>query len=314
MKKYIITAIVIICLVISVILFWIKVGSQEVIDNESSIKLNSNIEETNGNYDDKDIIPDNVAVIKDGKIYNENIINDFIKADKTEEMELNIVDEGKNISIKFIAPTEPQSGENGYDIGDGTVETRKKIFGYYVVSMEGEEKQREFTNIDHRLVKVISNDKVVLCFDAPFIKYISNDYLEICKYDLSSSGYSKGFNLIFHQRKDMGIKEVFDYGEYKVKTFGGDVDIVINDKTYSLEEVLTSKILTPEDILNQAKLDNEYGYCQYGYYEDGGSTEYCYYGEQNNQYTILKLNTLDGEKDLVIGMAGPILANYNKQK
>ena len=55
------------------------------------------------------------------------------------------------------------------------------------------------------------------------------------------------------QRKDLGIKEVFDYGEYKVKTFGGDV-------------------------------------------------------------TLLKLNTLDGDKDLIIGMGGQIINSYNKNR
>jgi len=39
-----------------------------------------------------------------------------------------------------------------------------------------------------------------------------------------------------------------------------------------------------------------------GYYYDGGSTEYYY-----DDYTILKFNSLDGCKDLVIGPSGAII-------
>ena len=66
---------------------------------------------------------------------------------------------------------------------------------------------------------------------------------------------------------------------------------------YSLEEALKNKILKVEDIMTQAKLDEKYGICDTAYYTDGGSIEYRY-----KDYTILKYNTLDGNKDLFIGM------------
>ena len=86
------------------------------------------------------------------------------------------------------------------------------------------------------------------------------------------------------------------------------------DAVYSLEDALNRKVITPEDIFAQVKKDLKYGVCMDGMYSDGGSIEYCYYGEKDNQYTILKLGTLDGEKDLVIGMGGQILSSYNKNK
>ena len=133
MKRTIIFVVLIICLVVSIILFWIKVGSQEIVDGGDNVEKTS-IEEIDEDKksDTEEVAQDKVAMIKDGKIYSEEIIDNFLESEKVDGMELNIVYEGKNVSLKYIAPTEPQSGENGYDIGDGTGETKKKIFGYYM--------------------------------------------------------------------------------------------------------------------------------------------------------------------------------------
>ena len=113
----------------------------------------------------------------------------------------------------------------------------------------------------------------------------------------------------------MGIETIFNFEEYDVKTFGGDVSIIIeNNKTYDLKDALTQEIITPNDILSQVELDSKYGICKKDMYKDGGSLEYCYYGEVDNQYTILKFNSIDGNKDLIIGMVGPILNLYDKNK
>ena len=78
---------------------------------------------------------------------------------------------------------------------------------------------------------------------------------------------------------------------------------------YNLEDALKQKVITPNDILEQSKTDGKYGICDGDSYYDGGSMEYRY-----NDFTILKLNTLDGDKDLVIGMRGQIIDLYNKNK
>ena len=231
----------------------------------------------------------NVVIIKNDKIENENLIDTYLESSKTDGMELNIIDEDKNICIKYIAPTEPQSGENGYDIGDGSMETRKKIFGYYIYSVDGEIKG-EFTNIDHKIARGIGNGKVTLYFNAEAIDYIQIP--TICDYDLDSSNYIEKFKLTYRQRKDLGINEIFNYGEYKVKTFGGNVSITIDgDMVYELEDALNQKIITPDDIINQAKLDFKYGVCQEDYYSDGGSIEYKYWGKETRTNSIYNLKT-----------------------
>lgn len=117
-------------------------------------------------------------------------------------------------------------------------------------------------------------------------------------------------DLTYMQRKDMGVKQIakinqFDNTDFEVYTLGGDVTITIEqDMVYSLEEALNQKIITVNSILEQAKLDEEYGICETAFYKDGESTEYRY-----KDYTILKFNTLDGNKDLIIGMSDSIINN-----
>ena len=127
---------------------------------------------------------------------------------------------------------------------------------------------------------------------------------------MNSSNYTTKYELSYIQRKDLGIKEVGDNGEYKIKTFGGDVELTVeDDMVYTLDDAIKQGIITCDDILNQCKIDEKYGKCEKAYYSDGGSTEYLY-----NDYTILKLNTLNGDKDLIIGMHGQIINSYENNK
>ena len=60
---------------------------------------------------------------------------------------------------------------------------------------------------------------------------------------------------------------------------------------YELEDALNQKIITPDDIINQAKLDFKYGVCQEDYYSDGGSIEYKYWGKGPRANSIYNLKT-----------------------
>ena len=270
-------------------------------------------------------ISKDVVIIKNNKIQNEYLIDEFIeKTDytKNESQELNIMQDDKNIKITYTPGqyaniykqgTEGEVVSFNLPLDDGSFESRQKMYGYYSLIINDEEPLK-FALIDHHIARIIDGNNVVLYFDAPLIEYV--EIPNICSYSVESSDYSKKYSLIYRQRKDLGIKEIYDAGDYKIKTFGGDVSIIMNggDAVYSLEDALNRKVITPEDILAQVKKDLKYGVCMDGMYSDGGSIEYCYYGEKDNQYTILKLGTLDGEKDLVIGMGGPILSSYNKNK
>lgn len=273
----------------------------------------------------KEEISKDVVIIKDNNIQNEYLIDEFIsKTDytKNESQELNILQDDKKIKITYTPGEyaklyQKSAGKETISVttpeNDGAFESRQKYYGYYSLIIDDNEPLK-FALGDHYFARIIDGNNVVLYFDAPLIDYVETH--SICSYSVESSDYSKKYSLKYSQRKDLGIKEIFDAGDYKIKTFGGDVSIIMDggDVVYSLEDALNQKVITPDDILTQVKKDLKYGICMNGMYYDGGSVEYCYYGEIGNQYTILKLNTVDGQKDLVIGMGGQILNSYNKNK
>ena len=259
--------------------------------------------------EDNAIINNDTVIIKDGKIENEQLIDEFIEeavATNNVNKELNIVQDDKNIKVTYT-PGEYAVVDFARSVDDGTFESKKKVYGYYTLFVN-DEIQGEFPRTGHFIKRRVSNDTVILYFDAPLIEYETMP--EICRYSLESSNYTKKFEISYNQRKDLGIKTVFDAGDYSVMTFGGDVLVVIEgDMVYNLEDALNSKVTTPDDILEQAKIDLKYGVCEGRFFKDGGSIEYGY-----SNFTILKLNTGNVDKDLVIGMRGQIIDLYNKNK
>lgn len=105
------------------------------------------------------------------------------------------------------------------------------------------------------------------------------------------------FKLIFNAkpgkvRKQIVDKKTSDKYDYNVYVWNGDVKVLIDDKTYTLEEALDNEIITVEEIIAKAEKDIKKPLV----YRDGGSKEYHY-----EDYTIIKFNTLDGNKDVYIG-------------
>lgn len=261
---------------------------------------------------------EDTVVITDGKIENEKLIDEFINDSlKDTQNTLKIIEKNgeneTNIQITFVPKEEITTQENEIvniiaHIPE-TDEEYKKEYGYYIFSINGEEKAR-YDALRWEIKRATKDGRVTLHF------YTISDvteYPQICEYDIESSNYGQKFKITYNQRKDLGIKTIIDKNtsdkyDYSICTFGGDVTITIDeDEVYLLEDALIQNIISGEDILEQAKTDEKYGLCERGYYLDGGSTEYCY-----SDYTILKCDTLDGNKNLYIGMKGQILSQINR--
>lgn len=296
-------------IVILATLFLIIIGSFIFISKQNdtnTITINSSnttsLEENNENKKD-------TIIIKNGRIENEQLIDEFIEEaviTNNENKELNILQDDKKIKVTYT-PGEYAEVESARSIDDGTFESKKKVYGYYTL-LVNDEIQGEYPLVGHNIKRSSSNGTIILYFDAPLINYATIP--EICRYSLESSGHTRKFEIVYNQRKDLGIKTVFEAEEYAVKTFGGDVDIVIEgDMVYHLEDALNKKVITPDDILEQAKIDMKFGLCEGRFFKDGGSVEYGY-----NDFTVLKLHTGNGDNDLVIGMRGQIIDLYYKNK
>ncbi len=279
------------------------------------------IEEQNENQENQEIV-----TISNGNIQNENKIDAFIdKGDNREAdiLQMHIISNDKtdNVTVEFVPGTyDETSFEQSNTESDNTVnrqvprsvtteEEYEEVYGYYKVTVNDEETGRYDGLRWH--MKRITKDNTVQVIMEPYLIEVT-EFPVICEYSLDSSNYEKKFELTYMGRKDMGVKKIaeknqFDNLDFGVYTIAGDVSITIEgDMVYTLEDALSEKIITVQDILEQAKQDLKYGFCEEAYYQDGGSREYRY-----AEYTILKYNTLDGNKDLVIGMQGSIINQVN---
>lgn len=279
------------------------------------------IEKQNENQENPEIV-----TISNGNIQNENKIDAFIdKGDNREAdiLQIHIISNDKtdNVTVEFVPGTYDEISFEESNIESGnttnrqvprsvtTAEEYEEVYGYYKITVNGEETGR-YDGLRWHMKRVTKDNTVQVIMEPYVIEVI--EFPVICEYSLESSNYEKKFELTYMARKDMGVKKIaeknqFDNLDFGVYTIAGDVSITIEgDMVYSLENALTQGVLTVQDILEQAKQDEKYGFCEEAYYSDGGSTEYRY-----AEYTILKYNTLDGNKDLVIGMQGMIINQVN---
>ena len=131
----------------------------------------------------------------------------------------------------------------------------------------------------------------------------TNEILKISESD--SLNHTKSFEFIFNQSKDKNINLLYKTEKYSIKAFRGDVQILKQNKIYSLTDVLINNIITFNDIQQQIDLDKKLGFCKVSEYLDEGSIEYLY-----KNYTILEINEKNGNTDLIIGMKGSIIDDY----
>ena len=276
-----------------------------------------NIEKQSENQENEEIV-----IIDNGNIQNENKIDAFIdKGDNREAgiLQIHIISNDKtdNMTVEFVPGT---YDETSFEESENTVnrqvprsvttaEEYEEVYGYYKITMNGEETGR-YDGLRWHMKRVTKDNTIQVIMESYLIEV--TEFSVICEYSLESSNYEQKFELTYMARKDMGVKKIaeenqFDNLDFGVYTIAGDVSITIEgDMVYSLEDALTQGVITVQDILEQAKQDEKYGFCEEAYYSDGGSTEYRY-----TEYTILKYNTLDGNKDLVIGMQGTIINQVN---
>lgn len=101
------------------------------------------------------------------------------------------------------------------------------------------------------------------------------------------------------KKKVLGNKELNQENEdYDLYYYGlSEVNVKADNEIISLEEALKTKKITLEKIIEKAKEDKEVGKIMWDGYYDGGTTLYKY-----ETYTIMKLNTIEGDKNLWIGI------------
>ena len=127
--------------------------------------------------------------------------------------------------------------------------------------------------------------------------------VKICNYATVKETAKYNFQLEFNKDLEKEeITKILAKGEnnkynYNIYSYKGTVNIIINGEKMSLRDALINNKITIDKILEKADKETKESTIFGDYYADGGSRVYLY-----NDYSILKLNKLDGNKDLYIGV------------
>ena len=119
------------------------------------------------------------------------------------------------------------------------------------------------------------------------------------------------FEITVVEAENQGAKKILNNQEINKNNSSYDlyyynlseVNVKVDGRTMTLEEALRSGKITLDRIISKAKADFP---DNLHYYSDGGSEEYHY-----ENYTIIKLHNLDGNRDVYIAKKGTILRDLN---
>lgn len=127
------------------------------------------------------------------------------------------------------------------------------------------------------------------------IELKSAENFEIKIYDKTPETNKK-----IHKIVDASETDKYDYSIY---AWDVNVNIVINGEEISLRDALLQNKITMNEIISKANKDIQNPVT----YKDGGTIEYHY-----NLYTIIKMHTLEGKRDVYIGMPEMTLNSINE--
>ena len=306
MKKFIIIFIsILIFITIASIIFYFFIFTDD--NTNSNTNLINNVSIKNDAYDIslenlplefsiEDAINSNYFVCGYEKNYNEDKLNTFIS----------------NIENRT-----PSSLRIAFSTPEGDVVLKELILENGNIIFREDYRRDEFSSKEDRIIKEssfpVSDYRIVEDFLGE-TKYI---YLENRNKDFNSRvficscfnnlEYSHNFQLIFKGRRDMGINTIIEKGtylDYNVYSFAGDVFVKINDVEISLKDAIINKQIDPQDIVNNCTLDVKENKNNVVFNEanDGGTRKYRYDLANQEPYSIIKCHTLDGNRDLYIGV------------
>ena len=306
MKKFIIIFIsILIFITIASIIFYFFIFTDD--NTNSNTNLINNVSIKNDIYDIslenlplefsiEDAINSNYFVCGYEKNYNEDKLNTFIS----------------NIENRT-----PSSLRIAFSTPEGDVVLKELILQNGNIIFKEDYRRDEFSSKEDRIIKEssfpVSDYRIVEDFLGE-TKYI---YLENRNKDFNSRvficscfnnlEYSHNFQLIFKGRRDMGINTIIEKGtylDYNVYSFAGDVFVKINDVEISLKDAIINKQIDPQDIVNNCTLDVKENKNNVVFNEanDGGTRKYRYDLANQEPYSIIKCHTLDGNRDLYIGV------------
>ena len=201
---------------------------------------------------------------------------------------------------KFVCPMDVENKDDEHSFYGKIVESHES---YIIVEPNEDEEERKSS--DKFLINLGKNNDAIYVVGSnvkiTYVGGINESYpaqIGATKIELKSVD---NFTLIFNKEPGKAMHNIIDKKnntqyDYNIYSYQGTVEIIINGKTYTLEEALKNNKITMEEIIAKANEDLNKNTITGDIYKDGGSMSYQY-----SNYTIIKFHTLDGNKDVYIG-------------
>lgn len=259
---------------------------------ESNNKMN--IEDLPQDYSYIKAIQDKcVILVHRNKIYNKNELDKFLKK----------VDKNEPYSIRCIR----------YTIEGDMIITDVKFEGNDVYTVCCDWTRDKFSSEQDRTYKYGKFSKLVIQEKDEAIEiYLQNkiggdlDQVSIAYYNKNTkiiNDYEFNYLLDVKKSKDrrkqkITVKDLSKKYDYDIYYYGLDsITIQINNENIDLRQALMENKVTMEEIIEQADKDSKNEVISSDQYKDGGTMIYLY-----DTYTIVKSHSLDGNRDVYIGV------------
>lgn len=259
------------------------------------------------------MVEDNSMTISTDKVYNLEKLDEFIENvnnvlyDHEISLKVNLYTvEGEIVTKELTYVPIKENYDENYKNRKLIVKTDYSNDSYSSQGIVNEEYLMQPYKMERKFVK--EENLIQIIIKRSDMSSDVQDEVELFEYELQNTDYIENNHIYYAQRKDMGVDKINSEEEFNINVVGGNVTIAKNnEEAKDFSEAIEAKYISIDEILEQAEVDSKYGVCRRGFYSDGGTIEYSY-----QDYTLIKANTLAGNKDFIIAPPNMIWSEISK--
>ena len=259
------------------------------------------------------MVEDNSMTISTDKVYNLEKLDEFIENvnnvlyDHEISLKVNLYTvEGEIVTKELTYVPIKENYDENYKNRKLIVKTDYSNDSYSSQGIVNEEYLMQPYKMERKFVK--EENLIQIIIKRSDMSSDVQDEVELFEYKLQNTDYIENNHIYYAQRKDMGVDKINSEEEFNIYVVGGNVTIAKNnEEAKDFSEAIEAKYISIDEILEQAEVDSKYGVCRRGFYSDGGTIEYSY-----QDYTLIKANTLAGNKDFIIAPPNMIWSEISK--
>ena len=259
------------------------------------------------------MVEDDSITISNDKVYNLEKLDEFIENvnnvlyDNEISLKVNLYTmEGELVTKELTYVPVKENYDENYKNRKLIVKTDYGNDSYSSQGLVNEEYLMQPYKIERKFLK--EGNLIQIILKRSDMSSDVQDEVELFEYELQNTDYIENNHIYYAQRKDMGVDKINSEEDFDIYVIGGNVTIAKNnEEAKDFSEAIEAKYISIDEILKQAEVDSKYGVCRRGFYSDGGTIEYRY-----QDYTLIKANTLAGNKDFIIAPPNMIWSEISK--